>query len=222
MPYVRARRSLVFFFSSAICFVCYPNYAFCGTVKDSAERSIITGANLRLKLGMYRESANMPPLKVFGLSGGQGLNQKIPAAKLGYNYSAQAGASYVVSVKNLGNVAISLGYHYKMNKMSSANTKNIGEKIKNESLPFGELFWEKQGILFLENMTLSVGALGLIGADKNDEEFSVNLTCALRYRLGSLFVIYAGVRLPAHFQSLNVGNQLYQSLRPILGIELST
>ena len=214
--------SAVIFFSVAIFIACYTHLALCNESQGSRDNNAITGASLRMKLGIYREDDKMPSYAI-GFAKDRNIQQKASSSAMSRHYTALAGVSYVISVRNMGNFAAGIGYYYRMNKLGSASAKNIREKVQNESLPYAELFWEKQGILFIENMSLSISAQGLkerVG--ENDKTFPISLTCALRYRLGSLFVMYAGVRLPADFQSTDIKSQLYKSLRPILGIELST
>lgn len=182
--------------------------AYCDSISHT--NSSATKADLRFCLGAYKDGSEYF-LNLFKTKKKQSHSDTSEASTpknepnnkaniIHKHYSALAGISYVISTPSLGNFAAGVGYSYRVTKLEFASFQETKEKIKRDSLPYAELFWEKNGILLLENLAFRVGSR--ISIDKgNGVPCSINF--GIKYKIGSITSIYAGVFMEANFPHLS-------------------
>ncbi|WP_249548654.1 hypothetical protein [Anaplasma phagocytophilum] len=203
--------------------------AYCGSISHTNSSSFSTKADLRFCFGIYKDGSEYL-LHLFKTKKKQSSSDtsetstpknehENKANVVHKNYSALAGISYVISTPSLGNFAAGVGYSYRVTKLEFASFQETKEKIKRDSLPYAELFWEKNGILLLESLAFRVGSR--ISIDKgNGVPCSINF--GIKYKIGSITSLYAGVFIEANFPHLSgVDFKQDSTLYESIGIEFT-
>ena len=139
------------------------------------------------------------------------------------NYNAKASVGYALAISDANKFIIRAGYAYAAEHIGYDLLKNIKKKIKAHAYPYALLQWERKGILFMQNMSMDLGLLITDERKMGKREFPiVRAVAGLKYRMGDLTNIYAGLQIET-YPKMMLGDEqsIHNSLSLVIGTELS-
>ena len=138
------------------------------------------------------------------------------------NYNAKASVGYALRISDVNKFVIRAGYAYAAEHIGYDLLKNIKKKIKAHAYPYTMLYWERKGILFMQNMSMNLGLLVTDERKMGKQDFPiVRAVAGLKYRMGDLTNIYTGLQAETYPKMIGDEQSMRNNLSLVMGIELS-